>query len=125
MPPVTASHGTPNLPGGDRNMWTAAFWRDLAERVVATFAEALAALLLASGVGLLDVGWVDSLSLAGMTALVSLLKGVAAYKLGDNATGASALSSPPPRVESGHTDVVVILLAVVVVLLVLIGLGVL
>lgn len=80
-------------------MWTTAFWRDLAERVVATFAEALATLLLASGVGLLEMHWVTALSLSGMTALVAFLKGIAAYKLGDSKTGASALSDPPPRVE--------------------------
>ena len=106
-------------------MFTTGFARDLAERTIATFAEALAALLIAGNVGVLEVGWRDALSLAGMTALVSLLKGVAAYKLGDNATGASLLSDPPPRVERGASDVVVILVAVVVVIVVLALVGVL
>ena len=106
-------------------MFTTGFARDLAERTIATFAEALAALLIAGNVGVLEVGWRDALSLAGMTALVSLLKGVAAYKLGDNATGASLLSDPPPRVERGASDVVVILVAVVLVIVVLALVGVL
>ena len=78
-------------------MFSPAFLKDLGERTLATFAEALAA----------------------------LLKGVAAYKLGDNATGASLLSDPPPRVERGASDVVVILVAVVVVIVVLALVGVL
>jgi hypothetical protein len=79
-------------------MFSTAFARDLAERTIATFAEALAVLLLASGAGLLDATWQTSLSLAGMTALVALLKGIAAgYK--DPETGASVLSDPPPRVQ--------------------------
>ena len=106
-------------------MFSPAFLKDLTERTLATFAEALAALLIAGNVGVLEVGWRDALSLAGMTALVSLLKGVAAYKLGDNATGASLLSDPPPRVERGASDVVVILVAVVVVIVVLALVGVL
>jgi hypothetical protein len=82
-------------------MFTTAFARDLAERTIATFAEAFAVLLAASGVGVLEVDWLTALSLAAMTALVALLKGVAAgYK--DPVTGASVLSEPPPRVERGE-----------------------
>ena len=106
-------------------MFTTGFARDLAERTIATFAEALAALLLADGLGVLETDWVAMLSAAGATALIALLKGVAAYKLGDNATGASLLSDPPPRVERGASDVVVILVAVVVVIVVLALVGVL
>lgn len=106
-------------------MWTTAFWRDLTERVIATFAQALAALLLGAGVGLLEVGWVDSLSLAGMAGLIALLKGIAAYKLGDAETGASALRTPPPRVESGRTDVVTVLVVVLLVVLILVAAGLL
>jgi hypothetical protein len=78
----------------------AGFWRDLAERAVATFAQALAAVLIADGTGLLESAWVTSLSVAGMAALLSVLKGVGAYGV-DRETGASALTSPPPRVERG------------------------
>ena len=106
-------------------MFTTGFARDLAERTIATFAEALAALLIADGLGVLETDWVAMLSAAGATALIALLKGVAAYKLGDNATGASLLTDPPPRVERGASDVVVILVAVVVVIVVLALVGVL
>ena len=100
-------------------MFSTGFARDLAERTLATFAEALAALLLAAGVGVLEVGWVDALSLAGMTALIALLKGVGAYKLGDNETGASLLTEAPPRVERGESTLVVVLAVVVLVVLLL------
>ena len=106
-------------------MFSTNFARDLAERTLATFTEALAALLLASGVGVLEVGWRDALSLAGMTALIALLKGVAAYKLGDNETGASLLSDPPPRVERGAADVVMVAVVVLLVLILLAVVGVL
>lgn len=106
-------------------MFTTAFARDLAERTIATFAEAFAVLLAAAGVGVLDVDWLTALSLAGMTALVALLKGIAAgYK--DPETGASVLSDPPPRVrrnEHGHVDLSTALLVGVVALVVLALLG--
>lgn len=104
-------------------MFTRAFLRDLTERVIATFCQALAALLIASGTGLLDTSWGTALSLAGMTAFVSLLKGVAARGLGDDETGASLLPSPPPRVdEAGAVNwtpvlVAAVLLAAVLLLL--------
>lgn len=78
-------------------MWSKEFFRDLVERVISTFAQALAAILVADGTGLLDTGWVTALSVAGMTALVSLLKGIAAGGA-DPETGASLLHNPPPRV---------------------------
>jgi hypothetical protein len=106
-------------------MFTSAFGRDLAERTIATFCEALAVLLIATGVGVLEADWVTALSLAGMTALVAALKGVAAYKVGDSSTGASALGSPPPRVERGQVDVVSVLAIVVLVLAALWLIGVL
>ena len=79
-------------------MFSPAFLKDLGERTLATFAEAFAALLIASGAGLLDADWLTAASVAGMTALVTLLKGVAAYKI-DHTTGASLLTDPPPRVQ--------------------------
>jgi hypothetical protein len=99
------------------------FWRDLAERSVMTFAQALAAVLIADGTGLLNTAWTTNLSVAGMAALLAILKGVGAYGL-DRETGASALTSPPPRVEHGATDVLTILAIVFVVLAILVVIGV-
>ena len=107
-------------------MWTTAFLRDLAERVVATFAQALAALLLAQGTGLLDASWTVALSAAGMTALLSLLKGIAAAGI-DSETGASLLPNPPPRVdrEAGAVNWPYVLLVVLLVVAILAVIGVL
>ena len=108
-------------------MWTTAFLRDLAERVVATFAQALAALLLAQGTGLLDASWTVALSAAGMTALLSLLKGIAAAGI-DSETGASLLPNPPPRVDrtdAGQVNWPYVLLVVLLVVAILAVIGVL
>lgn len=64
-------------------LWSGAFWKATAERAVKTFAQSLAALLLADGTGLLDSQWVPRLSVAGMAALVSVLTSVGS----DAATG--------------------------------------
>lgn len=101
-------------------MFSTGFARDLAERTIATFAEALAALLLAAGVGVLELNWTDALSLAGMTALIALLKGIGAYKLGDNETGASLLTEAPPRVERGETAAGLVLTVLLVLVLVVV-----
>ena len=54
-------------------MWTALFWRDAAERALATAAQAAGALLLADNlpVGLLAVDWPAGLSLIGSAALLA------------------------------------------------------
>ena len=66
----------------------------------------------------------NGLSVAGMAALLSVLKGVGAYGL-ENETGASLIGDPPPRVERGATDLVFVLVVVVLVLVVLALVGVL
>jgi hypothetical protein len=57
-------------------MFTLAFWKAAAERAVKTFAQALAALLVADGTDLLTTNWGDRLSVAGMAAVVSVLTSV-------------------------------------------------
>ncbi|HEX6514798.1 MAG TPA: holin [Nocardioidaceae bacterium] len=86
-------------------MFTIPYFRDLAERVVATFCEAWAALLIADGTGLLDAHWQTTLSVAGMAALITLLKGVGAAAH-DPATGASALPSPGRHRRDGEAGAV-------------------
>lgn len=54
-----------------------AFAEAVLERAVKTFAQSLAALLVADGTGLFDTTWTADLSVAGMAALVSLLTSVA------------------------------------------------
>lgn len=62
---------------------TAAFWQAAGERSAKTFAQTLAALLIADGTGLLDSAWLPRLSAAGMAALISVLTSIGS----DAATG--------------------------------------
>lgn len=55
---------------------TKSFARAALERAVKTFAQTLAAMLVASGVDLLHANWTDSLSIAGMAAVVSVLTSI-------------------------------------------------
>lgn len=64
------------------------FWADLGERVVMSFAGVMAAAFTFGTVGVLDVDWGTSLSLAGGAAAFSLFKGLAAGKVGDPGSAA-------------------------------------
>lgn len=77
-------------------MRTRGFWVDVFERAASTFAQALAALLAADGLGVTDAPWPAALSVAAMAALLSVLKSVAATKVGDPDTGALLPSDQPP-----------------------------
>lgn len=57
-------------------MWTSDFWKDLAERAIKTFSQAMIAGLSAGVVGILDVPWVDVLSVSALVALLSVLTSV-------------------------------------------------
>lgn len=63
-------------------MFTTAFLRATLERAVKTFAQSLAALLVADGTDLLTTNWGDRLSVAGMAAVVSVLTSVASSATG-------------------------------------------
>ena len=61
-------------------MWTAAFWKALAERVVTAFCVSLISVLFvgAEVLDLRNVRWGEALSIAAGAALLSLLKGIVA-----------------------------------------------
>ena len=63
-------------------MFTKIFLKAAVERSIKTFAQALAALLVADGTGLLDTDWGTQLSVAGMAALVSVLTSVGSGTIG-------------------------------------------
>ncbi|HEY7043508.1 MAG TPA: holin [Nocardioidaceae bacterium] len=85
-------------------MFSALFWKKTAERAIKSFAQSLAAVLAASGLGLLTARWMTALSTAGMVALLSVLTSVASCKLGPEddpsmvnpAEPAASTPSPPP-----------------------------
>jgi hypothetical protein len=60
------------------------FWRAAAERAVKTFAQSLAALLVADGTDVLSTDWGARLSVAAMAAVVSVLTSVGSAQVGDD-----------------------------------------
>ena len=57
-------------------LWSSAFWRGAAERMVKTFAQSLLAVLGVGGLGVLDVDWLGALSVAAVATLASLLTSI-------------------------------------------------
>lgn len=57
-------------------MLTAAFLKASVERALKTFAQTLAALLVADGTDLVSTDWGGQLSVAGMAAVISILTSV-------------------------------------------------
>ncbi len=64
-------------------MFTLAFWKDAAARAVWTAAQSLLALWGATGIGIVDIDPGQALSVAGMAALLSVLKSLVATRVGD------------------------------------------
>ncbi|USI64727.1 holin [Lactococcus petauri] len=67
-------------------MFTKIFWKDTAERAVKTFAQSFGAVLIASGTGLLDVDWMNALSVAGFATVISVATSVGGIKAGEVST---------------------------------------
>ena len=65
-----------------QSMFSRAFLIATAERAVRTFAATLASLLTASGTGIFDVGWAQNLSVAAMSALITVLLAIGGGTLG-------------------------------------------
>jgi len=62
---------------------TTAFWRATAERALRTFAQALAALIGAGAVNIIEIDWVANLGIAATAAVLSVLTSVAASGVGE------------------------------------------
>lgn len=92
MSPVTAA--TMKL-GAD--MWTAIFWKQVAERAVKTFAQGLLALWTADKVvGILDIDWNKALSVAALAVLYSVLTSMVSAPVGPDPQSPSLVDTPPP-----------------------------
>jgi hypothetical protein len=76
-------------------MFTRLFWTNAAERAVKTFAQALAAVLVASGAGLLTADWKSALSTAAMATVVSLLTSLASVRVGPPDSPSLVPTGPP------------------------------
>lgn len=83
-------------------MWTVTFWKDTAERAIATAAQTLAALLGVDALNLLAVSWPALLSAAGAAALLSVLKALAAATLvGEKGTASLVDGAREPYIDDG------------------------
>lgn len=65
---------------------TKLFWADAVERAVKTVAQTIVALLTSGVVGILDVNWVETLSVAGLAGVVSVLTSIASAGTGNSAS---------------------------------------
>ena len=64
---------------------SATFWKDTAERAIKTFAQVAGATIIASGVlGILDLNYVQVLSISGLGTLLSVLTSIGSATTGDS-----------------------------------------
>ncbi|MEQ7060865.1 holin [Lactococcus petauri] len=73
-------------------MFTKTFLKDTAERVVKTFAQSMVAVMTAGATGVLDVDWVNALSVSLLATLVSVLTSIGSGTVGDQSASAINLN---------------------------------
>lgn len=96
MTPVTAAETDLGV-----DMWTAMFWKQVAERAVKTFAQALLALWTANKVAnVLEVDWKTALGVAALSVLYSVLTSLISAPLGPDKDSPSLVDTPPPGPDS-------------------------
>jgi hypothetical protein len=64
-------------------MFNQTFLKDTAERAVKTFAQSMVAVMTAGATGVLDVDWVNALSVSLLAMLVSVLTSIGSGTVGD------------------------------------------
>lgn len=84
------------------SLFTVPFWKDTLERTIGTFVQAGIAAIGADTLGIINVDWTQTASVAGLAALVALGKCIVAVTLDDN-TGASLGTAIPAPRETGDT----------------------
>lgn len=80
------------------------FWMDAVERMVKTVCEVALALIGTGMVGIMDVDWLNLLSVCVMAALVSVLSSVASSIKTDTVSGASLVSNRMTELEPVTED---------------------
>lgn len=67
-------------------IWTTAFWKGAAERATKTLAQTLGGYIVVGVTGILTLDWIGALSVAGASALASVLTSIAnpEFVAGDN-----------------------------------------
>ncbi|MET8684389.1 holin [Streptomyces sp. NPDC004732] len=82
-------------------MWTAAFWKATTERAIRTFAQALAAVLVAGATSLLDVEWGAAFATAGLAAVLAVLTAIGTSEVG--AAGPGITEQPTTKAKKPKT----------------------
>ena len=77
--------------------FTKAFLAAAGERAIKTVAQTAAALIVASGVGLLNADWIAIGSVAGMAGLVSILTSIGSDAVTGDGPSLGAAEVLPPR----------------------------
>lgn len=67
-------------------MWQKSFWKDAAERAIKTFAQVMLGFLVIGQSGVMDVDWVNTLSVSGVAAFASILMSIVGQGVGDKGT---------------------------------------
>lgn len=70
-------------------MWTSLFWKDAAERVIATVAQVLLGIITADGFNLVNFDVVATLTVVGTAALATVLKVILAASVSETVSPAS------------------------------------
>ena len=73
-------------------MFNQTFLKDTAERAVKTFAQSMVAVMTAGATGVLDVDWVNALSVSLLATLVSVLTSIGRGTVGDQSASAIYLN---------------------------------
>lgn len=81
-------------------MRSKAFWQDLGERAVKTFAQALLGVFVA-GVTILSVDWVDALAISATATLVSVLTSIASAGVKDKESASLVSPKRQPTAATG------------------------
>ncbi|MDG6138955.1 holin [Lactococcus formosensis] len=73
-------------------MFNQTFWKDTLERAIKTCAQSLVAVGLSGATGVLDVDWMNALSVSLLATLVSVLTSLGSGTVGDQSASAINLN---------------------------------
>ncbi|MGW2561520.1 holin [Streptomyces sp. NPDC001514] len=79
------------------SLLSAAFWTATAERAIRTFAQSLAAVLVAGATSLFDVDWPAALATAGLATLLAVLTAIGASRVGGRGPGITETTTRTDR----------------------------
>ena len=88
-------------------MWNKAFWLAIGERAIKTFAQVAVVLIGTDSVGFTDLDWARIASIAGVSAVASILSSVATAGITDGTPSLTTETIPPaePNMDP-HDDTI-------------------